>query len=62
MPARAPLPEHGTRARYIHRREPCRCEECKAANAAYLSEYRRRRPVEVHTGTGYRTTRATGWR
>jgi hypothetical protein len=29
---------HGTRERYNHRSEPCRCDRCRAANAAYNRE------------------------
>lgn len=28
-----PLPRHGTVARYVLRAGPCRCDECRAANA-----------------------------
>ncbi len=31
-------PEHGTLYRYVDRK--CRCDECRAANAAYSREYR----------------------
>lgn len=34
------LPEHGTRARYLSRRSPCKCERCSAANAAYWRKQR----------------------
>lgn len=37
-PAR--MPDHGTRAQY---RAGCRCLRCRAANAAYVAAYRRRR-------------------
>jgi hypothetical protein len=36
----SPLPAHGTRARYNHRRAACRCEACCAANTAYMARYR----------------------
>jgi hypothetical protein len=38
----AGLPAHGTRARYVHRRDGCRCAECRAANALYFRQRRRR--------------------
>ena len=34
------IPDHGTRARYVSRNWPCRCDSCKDAHAAY---YRARR-------------------
>ena len=37
-----PATGHGARARYIG---GCRCQECKAANARYSREMRRRRKV-----------------
>jgi hypothetical protein len=40
--AKAGLPPHGTRARYVSRIDPCRCGECRRANAAYIAEYRQR--------------------
>jgi hypothetical protein len=36
------LPEHGTVARYGHRTDPCRCADCRAANAAAVRAYRDR--------------------
>jgi len=33
-------PEHGTLAKYKHRKNSCKCEKCKEANARY--EYERR--------------------
>lgn len=35
-----PVPEHGTRERYQHRRMPCRCTVCRRANADYQAVYR----------------------
>lgn len=32
---------HGTRERYQHRTDPCRCAACREANAAFQREYRR---------------------
>jgi len=29
------LPSHGTRARYVSKAKPCRCDACKEANSAY---------------------------
>jgi hypothetical protein len=40
--------KHGTRHRYI---DGCRCDECKAANAAYQQEYRQRPVVVVPLST-----------
>jgi hypothetical protein len=37
-----PRAAHGTRARYLSRVDPCRCELCRAANAAYIKAYRER--------------------
>lgn len=37
----APLPPpHGTRARYNHRENPCRCTRCRVANTRYIATYR----------------------
>ena len=30
---------HGTRSCYVNRKSPCRCQDCKAANAAYQAAY-----------------------
>lgn len=35
---RKPLPPHGTRQRYRHRIEPCKCAACTEANRAYQRE------------------------
>ena len=35
-------PDHGTRARYGSTTAPCRCTRCRAANAAYQANRRRR--------------------
>lgn len=52
-------PEHGTRARYVHRDPDIRCREacCKKANADYLADYRangpwQRGPQGVQTDAG----------
>lgn len=37
-----PMPSHGTRARYNHKRLPCRCQRCRYANTAYIRSYRDR--------------------
>lgn len=39
-PAATPLPEHGTYARYVSRRDPCRCRRCTDASAQYHRDYR----------------------
>lgn len=39
-----PESEHGQRARYNAREDPCRCARCRAANAAYQARYRGREP------------------
>jgi hypothetical protein len=39
---RAPLPPHGTRARYEHRRHPCHEACCRRAHAEWTREYRLR--------------------
>ena len=44
-----PIPEHGTIARYAHR--GCRCEACRAANAARLRAQRRKRHQATAAGT-----------
>lgn len=36
------MPSHGTRARYNHKRLPCRCQRCRYANTAYIRSYRDR--------------------
>jgi hypothetical protein len=36
----APLPPHGTRARYNHRTAGCRCAPCRDANNRYMTVYR----------------------
>jgi hypothetical protein len=40
MPGPKPDPPHGTRERYQLRRRPCRCDECRAANARAIARYR----------------------
>lgn len=40
MSARKDIPPHGTRARYHHRSETCRCDRCRAANREYIAENR----------------------
>ncbi len=37
-----PMPSHGTRARYNHKRLPCRCPRCCHANTEYIRSYRHR--------------------
>lgn len=37
---------HGTRARYYHATDPCRCAACREANAAY--QRRQRHPPPIH--------------
>lgn len=39
--ARVKFPPHDTHARYVHRKLRCRCDDCRAANAAYIKTYRR---------------------
>jgi hypothetical protein len=34
---RLEVPPHGTRRRYQHRTEPCRCGACGEANAKYIA-------------------------
>jgi hypothetical protein len=29
-------PAHGTRSRYNHPSDPCHCQQCRDANAAYI--------------------------
>jgi hypothetical protein len=36
-------PDHGTRARYVHRTFHCRCTDCRKSNTAYIARYRRER-------------------
>ena len=31
-------PAHGSRSRYVHRRFPCNCDACRAANARHTAE------------------------
>lgn len=42
MPVPRHVPDHGTRARYVSRSVPCRCERCRAANTRYIAVYRAR--------------------
>lgn len=44
-PAGRPIaePDHGTRARYVYRPAPCRCDACRDAHADYMRRFRRRR-------------------
>lgn len=53
------IPDHGTRARYVHRDPAVRCREdcCQKANAEYLADYRangpwRRGPQGLTTDAG----------
>ncbi|HEU5241179.1 MAG TPA: hypothetical protein VFU25_04135 [Ornithinibacter sp.] len=41
-PAAPDPPPHGTRARYNHRENPCRCTRCRVANTRYIAAYRAR--------------------
>lgn len=41
-PAAIDPPPHGTRARYNHRENPCRCTRCRVANTRYIAAYRAR--------------------
>lgn len=40
MPRPAPVAPHGTRARYCHWTQPCRCGACREANRRYMAAYR----------------------
>lgn len=42
-----PMPAHGTRARYLSRQGRCRCADCRAANAAYMADYRRQHRTAI---------------
>ena len=42
----APVPPHGTRARYNHRTDPCRCTRCRVANTRYIAAYRTRAALD----------------
>lgn len=33
------IPKHGTRSRYVNQKLLCRCQHCRAANAAYQAVY-----------------------
>lgn len=33
-------PDHGTRARYVHRTFKCRCDQCRAKNTRYQQNRR----------------------
>lgn len=44
---RAPIPPHGTRARYVHRSMPCRCVECCTAQRRYMEVWRARAAAVV---------------
>ncbi len=39
-PRRVDPPDHGTRARYNWKPDPCRCPGCTAANTAYMARWR----------------------
>jgi hypothetical protein len=43
------IPPHGTRRRYQHREQPCRCADCRRDNAAKVAAWRARRvgPVQL---------------
>jgi hypothetical protein len=51
-------PTHGTLARYQWRRAPCHCDRCRAANAARVAEWRRRRADRAHQTVLARAQRA----
>lgn len=42
------MAEHGTRSRY--RRDKCRCDKCRAANAAYIGGLREKKKAELGAG------------
>jgi hypothetical protein len=53
------LAPHGTRRRYAHRTNPCRCAACREANAVVQAGYRRARtwrqltlPLDQATAAG----------
>jgi hypothetical protein len=48
----ANLPAHGTRYRYNHRTDPCRCPRCRKGNAAYMRAHRAERRTEHVTDSG----------
>ena len=51
--AARPIPDHGTRARYVSKAQPCRCTACRAAHREYHARYR---PTTGTTpGSGGRT-------
>lgn len=56
-----PIPEHNTRARYLHRTHPCKGEcggLCKAANTKYIQDYRKYGPhLRGPNGFASRNTR-----
>lgn len=54
--ARRPVPEHGTRARYQHRKQPCHCESCSRAQREYSAEWRVNRNRSVSGGNTGRST------
>lgn len=48
---------HGTAARYRLKSDPCRCDDCRQANAAYVAAYREREGVrerEAAASAAYR--------
>lgn len=47
---RRKYPPHGTRARYNHRSDPCRCPACTEANTTY--ERHRRAEEAARNGRG----------
>lgn len=47
------LPPHGTVARYKHRKEPCRCADCRAANVRRNQDLRGEEPP-THGASGYK--------
>ena len=47
---RRKYPPHGTRARYNHRSEPCRCSACTEANTVYERERRQEEAARSRRG------------
>lgn len=47
-----PIPPHGTRARYLSRKEPCRCEACTKANREHQKSLKGQEPPH-HGYSGY---------
>lgn len=47
---RRKYPPHGTRARYNHRSEPCRCAACTEANTIYERDRRQAEAARSRRG------------